>query len=68
MVVLPPSLEEIHSYRSGGVSILAELASLDIESSLRTIDFTQEAIRIISALESSRALPPTGLIVPDLAR
>ena len=65
MVELPLSLEEIHSRRNGADSILAELASLDTVPALRTIDFSQEAIRIISHLESSGALPPSGIIVPD---
>ena len=66
MFVLPLSTEEIHSHRNGSDSILAKLASLGIKPIFRTIDSTQEAIRIIAKLKSSRKLPSAVLIVPDL--
>ena len=68
VVVLLPALEEIHSRCNGSDSILAKLASLDTEPTLRTIDFSQEAIKIISHLESSGALPLSGLILADMPR
>ena len=68
VVVLPPSLEKIHSRRNGADSILAKLASLDTKPDLRTIDFVQESIRILSWLEHSGALLSSGLILPDSPR
>ena len=66
VVVLPLSLEETHSRCNGSDSVLAKLDSLVTEPALRTIDFSQEAIRIISHLESSGALLLSGLTFPDL--
>ena len=64
----PYFLRLLKRFTHAVTSILAKLTSLDTEPDLRTIDFAQEAIRVISGLESSGALPPSGLILPDLPR
>ena len=62
------TLEEINLCRTGSKAIRAELASLEILSGYTTIDFTQEAIDIISAREDQQVLAPAGLILPKCPR
>ena len=65
VVVLPPSLEEVHLRRTGIKTIRAKLASSEIFPGYTTVDFSQEAVTVIPKLEDRQALPPTGITLPN---